>query len=103
MTPKPSYAAAVIEVLRPHFPDAVNADTDVLTWWIEQQAADRDPAGEFIMDDPRTARWRLKPDSRDLTRVRLAYYPVIPPGSDAGNALKQTVNDALRALDGDPR
>ena len=93
-----SYAASVIEVLRPHFPETVSADADVLTWWIEQSASGRDPSAEFIMDDVASARWRLKPDSRDRRRVRLSYYPVIPPGSEADREMERTVNEALSAI-----
>jgi len=43
----------------------------------------------------------------DRRRVRLAYFPVIPPGSNAGNALEAIVNEKLASLlaakDGDNR
>jgi hypothetical protein len=93
-----SYAASVIEVLRPHFPEATSADADVLTWWIGHDHDLHDPAAEFIVDDPIRARWRLRPDPADRRRVRLCYYPVTPPGSEADLGLERAVNEALSAI-----
>ena len=53
------------------------------------------------MDDPYSARFRLKADSRDRRRVRLAYFPVVLPGSLVAARLERTVNDALEALEAD--
>ena len=95
-----TYAAQVVEVLREHFPelhDPVLAG--ILRDVIARQQRSRRDSFEFIVDDPGSARWRLKACSDDRSRVRLAYFPVIPPGSDAGNALEAVVNDALRALE----
>jgi hypothetical protein len=91
-----SYAASVIEVLRPHFPETVSADADVLTWWIGKQAQDPEPSAEFIVDDPAAARWRLYPHPDDPRRVRLACFRSRPSESDA--ELERTVNEALSAI-----
>ena len=94
-----SYAAAVIEVLRPHFPEAMSADADVLTWWIGHQGSGfATTSAEFIVDDVASARWRLRPDPADRRRVRLCYYPVLPPGSEADRELERTVNEALSLI-----
>ena len=100
MTETPSYATSVVRVLRKHFLDLDTETSHLAVDAITRQAGDPQPGFEFIVDDPRSARWRLKPDSRDRRRVRLAYYPVLPPGSHAGNAREPIVNDALRALEG---
>lgn len=92
------YAAAVVRVLSEHFPDLADPDTvRTLTQWIDRQGRDPQAGTEFIVDDPWSARWRLKPDSRDRRRVRLGYFPVIPRAT-AGDDLERTVNEALDAL-----
>ena len=94
------YASSVIEVLRGRFTDLTDpAVEEIIASAVERQTRDPQPTFEVIVDDPRSARWRLKADPRDRRRVRLAYYPVSPPGSPAGNALQQIVNDALRELE----
>ena len=94
------YAASVVKVLREHFPDLADPTTaEVITEAIERQSRDPHPGFEVIVDDPAAARFRLKTRSDDHRRVRLAYYPVFPPGSNAGNALEAIVNDALQALE----
>ena len=99
MTPAEDYAASVVRVLREHLPDFDPEAADITFKAIEINARKPQARFEFIVDDPGSARWRLKSRSVDHSRVRLAYCPVIPPGSDAGNALERTVNDALRALE----
>ena len=96
------YAASVVKVLREHFPD-LNDPVTAAAVSASVEYNERHPAASFevIVDDPRSARWRLKASSADRTRVRLAYFPGLPPGSDAGNALEAVVNDALRALEAD--
>jgi hypothetical protein len=104
MTSTETYATAVVRVLRDHFPDLADpVVAAVVTHAVERQAREASQVFEVIVDDPRSARWRLKARSDDRTRVRLAYCPVILPGSDAGNELERTVNDALRALEADGR
>lgn len=93
------YATSVVRVLRHHFPDLDTETSHLAVDAIIRQASDPQPGFEFIVDDPRSARWRLKARSEDRRRVRIAYYPVSLPGSPAGNALERTVNDALRALE----
>ena len=96
------YAASVVEVLRAHFPDLTDPRTaEIARRAIERNARDPQASFEVIVDDPGSARFRLKTRSDDRRRVRLAYYPVFPPGSVAGNALELVVNDALRALEAD--
>ena len=95
-----SYAASVVEVLREHNlidPAFMQMTEDIISY----QLRDPQDSFEFIVDDPWSARWRLKASSDDRRRVRLAYYPVVPPGSVAGNALECVVNEALRALETD--
>lgn len=101
MSTAETYAAAVVGVLRKHFPD-LNDPTAawIVAKAIERNARDPQASFEFIVD-PRRACWRLKARSDDRTRVRVAYYPVIPPGSVAGNGLEQVVNAELRALEAD--
>jgi hypothetical protein len=95
-----SYAAQVVQVLREHFPDLTDPRTaEIVARAIERNARDPQASFEVIVDDPGSARFRLKARSEDRRRVRLAYYPVSPPGSVAGNALEVIVNDALRALE----
>lgn len=95
-----SYAASVVGVLREHFRDLADPMTAiVVTDLVERQARDPQPGFEVIVDDPISAKWRLKPDPRDRRRVRLACYRV-RPGSIA-EELERTVNDALRALEAD--
>ncbi len=110
MTPSPSpvpapgdtgadYAAAVVRVLREHFEDLNHPAVAVAAAdAIDRQTRDPQASFEFIVDDPRRACWRLKPDSRDRRRVRLAYFPVIPPGSESRRELERTVNEALEGL-----
>jgi hypothetical protein len=97
-----SYATSVVEVLCEHFPDLTDPDVArTAKDAIARQTLNPRDSFEFIVNDPWSARWRLKADSRDRRRVRLVYYPVSPPGSVAGNALEVIVNDALRALEAD--
>jgi hypothetical protein len=94
------YATDVVRVLAGHFPGLADATTrDILTRAVVAHQRNPQAPFEVIVDDPRSARWRLKASSRDRTRVRLAYYPVSPPGSAAGNVLEQIVNAALEALE----
>ena len=100
MTGTETYAARVVEVLREYFPDLRDPVTaTAVSAAVEYNARHPSASFEVIVDDPGSARWRLKASSDDRTRVRLAYFPVLPPGSDAGNALEAVVNDALRALE----
>ena len=96
-----TYAASVVQVLRDHIPGVLTDPIAVaiVTRAVEQQVHDRRDSFECIVDDPGSARWRLKARSGDRSRVRLAYCPVSPPGSVAGNALEAIVNDALRELE----
>jgi hypothetical protein len=96
-----AYASAVVGVLRDLLPDFGPDAADITADSVEHQAVHPQDRYEFIVDDPRSARWRLKA-SRNRGRVRLAYYPVIPPGSAAGNELERAVNEALRALETTP-
>jgi len=98
MTETPSYATSVVRVLRKHFLDLGTETSHLAVDAITRQANDPQPGFEFIVDDPWLARWRLKPDGRDRHRVRLAYFPVMPPGSDANNELERTVNEALSRI-----
>jgi hypothetical protein len=98
MTPD-TYAAAVVQVLREHLPDFDPGASDAVVDAVGTNARRPGTLLELIVDTPRRACWRLKASSDDRGRVRLAYFPAIPPGSDAGNALERTVNDALRALE----
>jgi hypothetical protein len=92
-----SYAASVIEVLRPHFPETVSTDADVLTWWIGHQGSGfATTSAEFIVDDVASARWRLYPHPDDPRRVRLACFRSRPSESDA--ELERTVNEALSLI-----
>lgn len=99
MTTPEDYAARVVQVLRDHLPDFDPEAADRIAEAVEANAANPGRLIEVIVDDPYSARWRLKARSDDRARVRLAYFPVIPPGSHAGNALEHVVNDALRALE----
>ena len=95
----PNYAASVVEVLREYFPDLTDPDVaKTAKAAIDRQMRSPRDSFEFIVDDPWSARWRLKADSQDRRLVRLAYYPVIPPGSGANNELERTVNDALSRI-----
>src|ERR1035441_10653371 len=99
MTPE-TYAASVVKVLSQHFRDLADpVVAAVATVAIGRQARQPVDSFEFIVDDPGSARWRLRARRDDRTRVRLAYDPVSPPGSTAGDVLEQIVNDALRALE----
>ena len=95
-----SYAASVVEVLREHNlidPAFMQMTEDIISY----QLRDPQDSFEFIMDDPWSARWRLRPCREDYRRVRLYYCPVMPPGSAANIELERTVNDALQALEAD--
>ena len=94
-----SYAESVVRVLREHLPDFDPEAAGITADSVEHQAAHPQDRYEFIVDDPRRACWRLR-TSRNPGRVRLAYYPVNPPGSEARREIERTVNDALRALEG---
>lgn len=85
-------------MLREHLPDFDPGAADITADSVEHQAAHPQDRYEFIVDDPRRACWRLRA-SRNHGRVRLAYYPVNPPGSGARREVERTVNDALRALE----
>ena len=94
-----TYAASVVKVLRDHLPDFDPQAVDRTAESVERNARRPGTMLELIVDNPFSARWRLKARSDDRSRVRLIYCPVIPPGSEAGKALERTVNDALRALE----
>ena len=89
------YAAAVVELLRPSFPGL----PDTAESAVRRMAAAPDDMPEYIVDDPVSARWRLKPDRQRPGRVRLAYFPVTPPGSETAREFERTVNEALQALE----
>ena len=93
------YAASVVEVLRAHFPDLADPDVAEVTYHaINQQMRNPRDSFEFIVDDPFSAKWRLKAKSgRDRGRVRLRCYRYNRRQSD--NDLEDTVNDALQALE----
>ena len=99
MTETISYAASVVQVLREHVPNVLTDPiaVAVVTRAVEQQARDRRDF-ECIVDDPGSARWRLKDAAEDRSRVRLRYCPVVQPGANRWHELERTVNDALRAL-----
>ena len=97
-----AYATAVVQVLRKHFPDLTDpAVAKTAKDAVERQTLNPRDSFEFIVDDPYSARFRLKADSRDRRRVRLAYFPVVLPGSLVAARLERTVNDALEALEAD--
>jgi hypothetical protein len=98
-TPKPeTYAASVVRVLREHFPDLADpATAEVVADLIERQVRDPKSSFEVIVDDPISAKWRLKGDVDNLRRVHLAIHRLHPREADA--ELKSTLNDALRALE----
>lgn len=101
ITPE-GYAISVVRVLSRYFSDLHDpATARLVTDTIEHQARHPEASFEIIVDDPGSARFRLKSASWDRRRVRLAYFPVLPPGSVAGNTLESTVNNALRALEAD--
>ena len=93
------YATSVVEVLRAHFPDLNDSDVAEVTYnAINQQLRDPQDSFEFIVDDPFSAKWRLKAKpGRDRRHVRLRCYRYNRRQSD--NDLEDTVNDALRALE----
>jgi hypothetical protein len=100
MTPTETYAASVVKILAGHFPDLTDpVVAAVALTAIDRQVCNPSEAFEFIVDDPGSARWRLKARGDDRSRVRLAYCPVSPPGSTAGDVLEHVVNHALRALE----
>ena len=93
------YAKSVIEVLRKHFPDLADEGVAEVTYHaINQQMRDPRDSFEFIVDDPFSAKWRLKAKpGRDRRYVRLRCYRYNRRQSD--NDLEDAVNDALRALE----
>ena len=93
------YAASVVEVLRAHFPDLNDSDVAEVTYnAINQQLRDPQDSFEFIVDDPFSAKWRLKAKAgRDCGRVRLRCYRYSRRQSD--NDLEDAVNEALQALE----
>lgn len=97
-----TYAARVVRVLREHFPDLADETTaEVITDLIERHVRDPKPGFEVIVDDPISAKWRLKAGrwpSRYL--VVLTCYRLHPREADV--ELERTVNEALRALDTTP-
>ena len=101
MTETTGYAASVVQVLREHFPDLTDPDVAEITYHaISQQMRDPQASFEFIVDDPFSAKWRLKAKpGRDHGRVRLRCYRYNRRQSD--NDLEDAVNDALRALEAD--
>jgi hypothetical protein len=96
-----AYASAVVGVLRDLLPDFDAEAAGITADSVGHQAARPQARYEFIVDDPRRACWRLMA-SKSRGRVRLAYYPVTPPGSEAGKELERAVNAALRALETTP-
>src|ERR1039457_3336489 len=100
-TPEPeAYAASVVKVLREHFPDLADpATTELVTDLIERHVRDPLAPFEVIVDDPRSAKWRLHADNRDRRRVLLYIHRASP--SDADAEPSRTVQDALRALEFD--
>lgn len=97
MTKTEDYAASVVKVLREHFPDLADPTTaEVVTDLVERQVRNPRAGFEVIVDDPISARWRLKPDPRDCNRVRLGCYRLHPREADA--ELERTVNKALREV-----
>lgn len=98
--PASDYATAVMDILDHWFDDLSPDDRDAITRAIDANTRDPQPSFECIVDSTRSARWRLKADSRDRRRVRLRYFPVTPPGSADGQMLEAAVNVCLQALDG---
>ena len=100
--PESTYAAAVVRILREHFPDISDPNVaEILTQSVCQQARTPQNSFEFIVDDPYSAKWRLKAKpGRDHGRVRLRCYRVNRRQSD--NDLEDAVNDALEALESAP-
>jgi hypothetical protein len=95
-----NYAAAVVKVLREHFPDLNDPVVAAfVTDLIERHVRDPQAPFEVIVDDPISAKWRLHADNRDRRRVLLYIHRAHP--SDADADLSRTVNDALRALEND--
>ena len=70
------YAASVVEVLRKHFPASPTRMTPRSpTTPINQQMRDPQDSFEFIVDDPFSAKWRLKAKpGGTATDVRLRCY-----------------------------
>jgi hypothetical protein len=94
-----TYAASVVRVLREHFPDLADPDVAEVTYHaINQQMRDPRDSFEFIVDDPFSAKWRLKAKpGRDRRHIRLRCYRYNRRQSD--NDLEDAVNDALAALE----
>ena len=97
------YATAVVRVLREHVPNCLTDPVAVaqVARAVEQQACSPQDSFECIVDDPGSARWRLRGASENRSRVRLHYCPVVRPGADRWHELECTVNDTLRALEAD--
>ena len=98
MTPAEDYAASVVRILRDRFPDLAHPVTaKVVTDLIEKHARNPQDPFEIIVDDPIPAKWRLRADNRDRSRVLLYIHR--SGHSEADAELCGTVNDALRALE----
>ena len=96
---KEGYAGQVIRVLREYLPDSMDPVTaEIIGNAIRSQSANPQASFECIIDDPMSARWRLRADPADRRRVRLAYCPVHLPGSAAADRLERTVNNMLSLL-----
>lgn len=92
------YATAVVEVLRPNFPDLADPDVaGIAVDAIKRQVLNPRDSFEFIVDDPWRANWRLKSIPADRRCVRLANFHVERCGTDS--EFESEVNEALRALD----
>ncbi|MDH2424790.1 hypothetical protein [Sphaerisporangium sp. TRM90804] len=90
------YARAVLETLRPDFPDLDGKPyvAEVIGEAIQQNAVVPSPAFEALLDD--LGNWRLR-GHRDIPRrVRLACYRFTE--SDADRAKVQRINALLDAL-----
>jgi len=89
------YAAAVVDALRPHFPDLEDPGiAEVIAEAIRQHAVIPSPAFECLLDT--FGYWRLRPHREIPGRVRLAYYRFTE--SDADLEKTERINALLDAL-----
>jgi hypothetical protein len=92
-----SYAESVVGVLREHFPDLADPTAaEIIARAVRRQANDPHDAFEVIVDNPRSANWRLRAWREDRRRVHLACYRMTERDQDV--QFTRTVNDALAAL-----
>lgn len=96
MSPE-EYAASVVEVLVPEFPDLEDAGVaGIVERAVAAHRRSPDRTLEVILDSPLAANWRLRAATDGTATVRLSSYAYVSSEASTRKALR--VNAALAAI-----